>query len=59
MTTLTKNPAPGALHAGAGKPKPASGLRRLGDLKIALFFIAPAMIGFIVFYVVPTIRGST
>jgi multiple sugar transport system permease protein len=55
MTTLAKHsrsvaPAP-------DKPKPASGLRRLGDLKIALLFIAPAMIGFIVFYVVPTIRG--
>jgi multiple sugar transport system permease protein len=31
--------------------------RRLGDLKIALVFIFPAMIGFAAFFLVPTIRG--
>lgn len=52
MTTLTRNASP-AVHP-ARRP-----LKRRGqsDLKIALFFIAPAMIGFIVFYLVPTLRG--
>jgi multiple sugar transport system permease protein len=52
MTTLTRNASP-AEHT-VHRP-----LKRRGrsDLKIALFFIAPAMIGFIVFYLVPTLRG--
>ncbi|WP_457946398.1 carbohydrate ABC transporter permease [Pseudarthrobacter sp. alpha12b] len=52
MTTLTRNASP-AEHQ-VIRP-----LKRRGrsDLKIALFFIAPAMIGFIVFYLVPTLRG--
>ncbi|MGO4234468.1 carbohydrate ABC transporter permease [Pseudarthrobacter sp. YAF2] len=52
MTTLTRNAIP-AEHA-VRRP-----LKRRGqsDLKIALFFIAPAMIGFLVFYLVPTLRG--
>ncbi|BCW80066.1 sugar ABC transporter permease [Arthrobacter sp. NicSoilC5] len=52
MTTLTRNASPAAntVH----RP-----LKRRGqsDLKTALFFIAPAMIGFIAFYLVPTLRG--
>jgi multiple sugar transport system permease protein len=55
MTTLAKNARSAPPQTGA--PKPRGSYRRLGDLKIALFFIAPAMIGFIFFYVVPTIRG--
>ncbi|MDP9998778.1 carbohydrate ABC transporter permease [Pseudarthrobacter sulfonivorans] len=55
MTTLAK-PARTA-RPQTGAPSPRGGYRRLGDLKIALLFIAPAMIGFIFFYVVPTIRG--
>ncbi|MFT4051816.1 MAG: sugar ABC transporter permease [Microbacterium sp.] len=31
--------------------------RRSGDLKVALLFIAPAVVGLILFYIVPTIRG--
>ena len=31
--------------------------RRFGDLKIALLFIAPATLGFLVFYLYPAIRG--
>ncbi|MEW1948769.1 sugar ABC transporter permease [Pseudarthrobacter sp902506025] len=52
MTTLTRNASPAA-HT-VRRP-----LKRRGqsDLKIALFFIAPAMIGFIAFYLVPTLRG--
>jgi multiple sugar transport system permease protein len=55
MTTLAKPARTPRLQTGA--PTPRGGFRRLGDLKIALFFIAPAMIGFLFFYVVPTIRG--
>ncbi|MDE8589102.1 carbohydrate ABC transporter permease [Arthrobacter sp. NQ4] len=52
MTTLTRNASP-AEHS-VRRP-----LKRGGqsDLKTALFFIAPAMIGFIAFYLVPTLRG--
>ncbi|HKU02276.1 MAG TPA: sugar ABC transporter permease [Arthrobacter sp.] len=52
MTTLTRNATPAA-HAVHRPPK----RRGQSDLKTALFFIAPAMIGFIVFYLVPTLRG--
>ncbi|MCU1517863.1 MAG: sugar transporter permease, partial [Pseudarthrobacter sp.] len=55
MTTLAQHPTPAS--AAPASPKPHGSYRRFGDLRIALFFIAPAMIGFIVFYVVPTIRG--
>jgi multiple sugar transport system permease protein len=55
MTTLAKPAQTAPPQTGA--PAPRGGYRRLGDLKIALFFIAPAMIGFVFFYVVPTIRG--
>ncbi|MBT8162178.1 MULTISPECIES: carbohydrate ABC transporter permease [Arthrobacter] len=60
MTTLTKQPDPG-LSAGESrktrKRKPAATFRGVGDLKVALLFIAPALIGFVLFYLVPTIRG--
>ena len=57
MTTLTKNP-PAAAHKAPqrfsrGRGTPAE----LGDLRIAMLFILPAMIGFIAFCLVPTIRG--
>ncbi len=64
MTTITKQPDPGPTTGAAGKPgnprkrgKPSDGFRGIGDLKVALFFIAPAMVGLILFYLVPTIRG--
>jgi len=60
MTTLTKQqqgPADRARRPKAVQPAPKSRLRRLGDLKVALFFVFPAMIGFVLFYLVPTIRG--
>jgi multiple sugar transport system permease protein len=56
MTTLTKTSAPAGnkqLQRPPKRRRPAG----LGDLRIALLFILPAMIGFIVFYVVPTVRG--
>ncbi|WP_395242689.1 carbohydrate ABC transporter permease [Agromyces sp. MMS24-K17] len=31
--------------------------RRRGDLRVALFFIAPAAIGFVAFFLIPAIRG--
>jgi multiple sugar transport system permease protein len=32
--------------------------RRLGDLKVAMIFLAPATLGFVVFYIWPTLRGA-
>ncbi|XAS66841.1 sugar ABC transporter permease [Micrococcaceae bacterium Sec5.7] len=56
MTTITKLPDPTAGRA--GQPAPArKNRRRSGDLRIALFFIFPAMIGFVAFFLIPTIRG--
>ncbi|NCD20475.1 MAG: sugar ABC transporter permease [Actinobacteria bacterium] len=49
MSTAT---APVTTRTEGGKRR-----RRIGDLKIALAFVAPATIGFLVFYVYPTIRG--
>lgn len=60
MTTLTKqsDPAPaGGEHKPQRQGKASGGFRGTGDLKIALLFIAPALIGFVLFYLVPTIRG--
>lgn len=52
MTTLTRNASP--LQRTERRPVKR---RERSDLKTALFFIAPAMIGFVVFYLVPTLRG--
>lgn len=56
MTTLTRNP-----RSREQNPKRTLLNRKLpgtrSDVRIALFFIAPAMIGFVLFYLVPTIRG--
>ena len=57
MTTLAKHSR--SASAASASPKPQGSHRRLGDLKIALLFIAPAMIGFVVFYVLPTVRKYT
>ncbi|WP_232828656.1 carbohydrate ABC transporter permease [Kribbella monticola] len=32
--------------------------RSLGDLKVAMIFLAPATLGFVVFYIWPTLRGA-
>ena len=60
MTTITKLPDPVA--GGSRPPRRAKTLRagrgrRLGDLRIALLFILPAMVGFVAFFLVPTVRG--
>ena len=47
--------APRRTDSGAETPRRARALG--GDFKIAMLFIAPAMIGFIVFFLVPTLRG--
>ena len=56
MTTLTKNP-PAAAHKAPQRFNRGRGMAKLGDLRIAMLFIFPAMIGFIAFCLVPTIRG--
>ncbi|MDQ0632579.1 multiple sugar transport system permease protein [Arthrobacter pascens] len=63
MTTLTKqqrDPADRAARSGGartGSSGKKSITHRMGDLKIALVFIFPAMIGFVAFFLIPTIRG--
>lgn len=36
---------------------PTGKRRRRGDAKVALFFIAPAALGFLAFYLIPSLRG--
>ena len=60
MTTTTARgaaPARKATGAGMGNAAPRGRRRTRSDLKVALLFIAPAMLGFVVFYLVPSIRG--
>ncbi|WBQ03729.1 carbohydrate ABC transporter permease [Kribbella sp. CA-293567] len=47
MTTTTSTPD-------GVRPK----RRRYGDLKVAMIFLAPATLGFVVFYIWPTLRGA-
>ncbi|TFD93042.1 sugar ABC transporter permease [Cryobacterium lactosi] len=56
MTTLTKHP-PAATYKAPQQSSRVRGLSKLRDLRIALLFIFPAMIGLVVFSLVPTIRG--
>ncbi|GAB2709846.1 carbohydrate ABC transporter permease [Arthrobacter bambusae] len=46
-----------ALHEQPGWAGKPFWRRNRGDLRIALFFIAPALLGFVTFYVVPVVRG--
>ncbi|NUT71560.1 carbohydrate ABC transporter permease [Pseudarthrobacter sp. C4D7] len=55
MTTLATRSRSASRAAFSSGPRGSH--RRFGDLRVALLFIAPAMIGFVVFYVLPTIRG--
>ncbi|MEW9874164.1 carbohydrate ABC transporter permease [Arthrobacter sp. HS15c] len=63
MTTLTKqqrDPADRAAGSQAGKTgstRKKSITHRMGDMRIAMVFIFPAMIGFVAFFLIPTIRG--
>lgn len=55
MTAPPVVPAPArALRRKARKPPPEVGK---GDLRMALFFIAPAAVGLVTFYLWPTVRG--
>lgn len=37
---------------------PSKRRRSLGDLKVAMIFLGPATVGFVVFYIWPTLRGA-
>src|SRR4051812_21003487 len=53
MTELSwQRTSPGS-RAGASPDR----RRRRGDGRVALFFIAPVLIGFAIFYLYPTVRG--
>jgi multiple sugar transport system permease protein len=52
MTTLARAPERAAAVAAPPRRR-----RRRDDRRVALFFIAPVLIGFAVFYLYPTIRG--
>jgi multiple sugar transport system permease protein len=56
MTTITKHP-PGATHKMPQRSNPGRRRAKLRDVRIALLFILPAMIGLVAFCLVPTIRG--
>ena len=60
MTTTTARgavPARKATGTGTGNAAPRRRRRTRSDLRVALLFIAPAMLGFVAFYLVPSIRG--
>ncbi|MDI2036507.1 carbohydrate ABC transporter permease [Paenarthrobacter nitroguajacolicus] len=62
MTTLTKPVGSASersrkTNGHQGRQSKRSLTSRMGDLKIALFFIFPAVIGFVAFFLIPTIRG--
>lgn len=50
----TRAPRQRGLRIGEARPL---GRRSRSDLGIALVFVAPALIGFVLFYLVPTVRG--
>jgi len=56
MTTLTKHP-PAPTFKAPRLSNRGRGTSKLRELRIALLFIFPAMIGLVVFSLVPTIRG--
>ena len=47
----------GVGEASAAPPETGGNRGRLGDLRVALVFILPALVGFAVFFIWPTIRG--
>lgn len=56
--TMTRHPAPTRSMATRPSRNAAPrGKRPRNDLRVALVFIAPAALGFIVFFLVPTLRG--
>jgi len=57
MTTTTPRAAGADQARGSGRAGRARPHRRRDDTRLALLFIAPALIGFLVFYIWPTVRG--
>lgn len=53
MTTISTSAPRSAAAKGSGPNR----RRRLGDLRVALLFVAPAALGFTLFYLMPTFRG--
>ncbi|ADB30845.1 binding-protein-dependent transport systems inner membrane component [Kribbella flavida DSM 17836] len=53
MTVTTSSPASAATSTPARRQR-----QKLGDLKVAMIFLAPATLGFVVFYIWPTLRGA-
>ncbi|GAA1117083.1 sugar ABC transporter permease [Kribbella jejuensis] len=56
--TATTNAPPTSERSHGGRAAPPGKRRGLGDLKVAMIFLAPATLGFVVFYIWPTLRGA-
>lgn len=56
--TATTNAPPDTRRSHGDSGAPPGKRRSLGDLKVAMIFIAPATLGFVVFYIWPTLRGA-
>jgi multiple sugar transport system permease protein len=56
--TATTNAPPDTRRSHGERAAPPGRRRSLGDLKVAMIFLAPATLGFVVFYIWPTLRGA-
>ncbi|MFI7061612.1 carbohydrate ABC transporter permease [Kribbella sp. NPDC050124] len=56
--TATTNAPPRSSRRSHGEQAAPPRRRSLGDLKVAMIFLAPASLGFVVFYIWPTLRGA-
>jgi multiple sugar transport system permease protein len=56
--TVTTNAPPDERRTHGEVASPPTRRRSLGDLKVAMIFLAPATLGFVVFYIWPTLRGA-
>ncbi|GAB2654532.1 carbohydrate ABC transporter permease [Kribbella swartbergensis] len=56
--TATTNAPPDTRRDRGDVASPPARRRSLGDLKVAMIFLAPATLGFVVFYIWPTLRGA-
>ena len=56
--TVTTNAPPDSRRDHGDRKAPPGRRRSLGDLKVAMIFLAPATLGFVVFYIWPTLRGA-
>jgi multiple sugar transport system permease protein len=56
--TVTTNAPPNRRRSHGEAAAPPTRRRSLGDLKVAMIFLAPATVGFVVFYIWPTLRGA-